>query len=49
MDYGESLIQFEGKPAGIGTALRPANEAIDALLAENGMADATVYGGGLYI
>ena len=35
--------------AGIGTALRPANEAIDALLAENGMADATVYGGGLYI
>lgn len=35
--------------AGIGKALRPANESIDALLAENGMADATVYGGGLYI
>jgi len=33
----------------IGQALRPANEAIDELLAANGVEDPAVYGGGLYI
>jgi len=35
--------------ARIGDALRPASEAIDQLLADNGVGDTTVYGGGLYI
>ena len=35
--------------AGIGTSLRPANEAIDALLLEQDIGDPSVYGGGLYI
>jgi hypothetical protein len=47
----ERVLEVLGKidVAGISTVLRPANEAIDALLDELRIEDPAVYGGGLYI
>jgi hypothetical protein len=47
----EKVLEVLGKidVAGISAALRPANEAIDALLEELDIEDPSVYGGGLYI
>jgi flagellar basal body-associated protein FliL len=47
----EKVLEVLGKidVAGISAALRPANEAVDALLEELKVEDPSVYGGGLYI
>jgi hypothetical protein len=47
----EKVLETLGKVdvAGISSALRPANEAIDDLLDQLRIEDPAVYGGGLYI